>query len=196
MIFEWRTYRFAPGRATAYLAAFQSEGLPLVTRHLPLLGYWLTESGRLNVLHHLWVYTDLDDRTACRTKLAADADWTGGFGPRAFPIIEQQETLLLTLRTASPRLSQAISTAREVRPAATSDAPVLGKSWATLEITENATLAPAVGELVGAWQVVSGERPGSHFRLARNNTAPVIGSTPLGALRHELMRPTAFSPLL
>ena len=26
MIFEWRTYRFAPGRATAYLAAFQSEG--------------------------------------------------------------------------------------------------------------------------------------------------------------------------
>ena len=37
MILEWRTYRFAPGRATAYLSAFQSERLPLVTRHLPLL---------------------------------------------------------------------------------------------------------------------------------------------------------------
>ena len=76
MIFEWRTYRFAPGRAAAYLAAFQSEGLPLVTRHLPLLGYWMTESGRLNVLHHLWVYADLDDRAACRASLSADADWT------------------------------------------------------------------------------------------------------------------------
>ena len=35
MIYEWRSYRFAPGQATAYLAAFQAEGLPLVARHMP-----------------------------------------------------------------------------------------------------------------------------------------------------------------
>ena len=61
-----------------------------MTRHLPLLGYWLTESGRLNVLHHLGAYTDLDDRAARRAGLAADTEWSSGFGPRAFPLIENQ----------------------------------------------------------------------------------------------------------
>ena len=112
MIFEWRTYRFAPGAAAAYLATFQAEGLPLVTRHLPLLGYWLTECGRLNVLHHFWVYADLDDRAARRAALAADADWSAGFGPRAFPMIERQEA-----RSASPRRSRRPATRAQRSPA-------------------------------------------------------------------------------
>ena len=192
MIFEWRTYRFAPGRATAYLAAFQSEGLPLVTRHLPLLGYWLTESGRLNVLHHLWVYTDLDDRTACRTPLAADTDWTAGFGPRAFPMIEQQETLLLTSRTASPRLSQAISTAREP-PAAVLRRPaprdVLGDAR-----DRTTRRRPRRRRTTGLWQVIAGRRPEA---ISRCPTPPGRRVTPPGrpALRRELLRPTTFSPL-
>ena len=194
MIFEWRTYRFAPGRATEYLAAFQCEGLPLVTRHLPMLGYWLTDSGRLNVLHHLWAYADLDDRASCRTALAADTEWTAGFGHRAFPMIEAQETLLLIPLATSPRLTQAIAAAREPRPAAAADAPLLASSWACLEIGEAA--APAgPAEPVGAWQVISGERPASHVWLSRSDDATGITPAPLAALRRELMRPAAFSPL-
>jgi hypothetical protein len=66
-----------------------------------MLGHRQTESGRLSVLNHLWVHADLDDRFACRAALAADADWTQGFGPRALPMIERQENVL-TLREGSP----------------------------------------------------------------------------------------------
>jgi hypothetical protein len=193
MIFEWRTYHFPPARATAYLAAFKSEGLPLVTRHLPLLGYWLTESGRLNVLHHLWVYADLDDRASCRAALAADAEWTSGFGPRAFPMIERQETLLLALVEGSTRLSDAVAAARGPHPALAASAPLLGPGWAVLELTE--AIAPGTAETIARWQVASGERPGSHVRLSRSDDAAGIAPTVEPALRRELMRPAAFSPL-
>jgi len=157
MLFEWRTYRFAPGRATAYLELFRREGLPLVTRHLPLLGYWQTESGRLNVLHHLWVYRDLDDRTACRALLAGDAEWTAGFGPRAFPMIEQQETLMLAAQASSAALEASVGQAREPVPAADGGA-VLSDGWATFEQAE----APAAFVSPGptaVWRVLSARDP-------------------------------------
>ena len=194
MLYEWRSYRFAPGRAVAYLRDFQSAGLPLVTRHLPLVGYWLTEAGRLNVLHHLWVYADLDDRAACRARLAADADWTEGFGPRAFPMIERQETLLLAALDEAPRLVAAVAAARTARPALAEDAPLLGPGWAVLETADAPGEPPEGAEPVGLWRVAWGERPGTCLRLSRADEAQGIAVQGT-ARRRELMRPTAFSPL-
>lgn len=195
MIYEWRSYRFAPGRAAAYLAAFQAEGLPLVTRHLPMLGYWLTECGRLNTLHHLWVYRDLEDRAARRLRLAADADWTGGFGPRAFPMIEAQESLFLTLEAGSPRLEAAEASAGAPLPAPPADAPALAPSWLVLEMSED-PLPPAAGiEAVALWRVAAGARPGRHLRLLRSETAGGVPLAPGPAVLRELMRPAGFSPL-
>lgn len=193
MIFEWRTYRFAPGRAAAYLEVFQREGLPVVTRHLPLLGYWLTECGRLNVLHHLWAYADLDDRAARRVRLAADADWTGGFGPRAFPMIEAQETMLLRLGRGSEELSGAVAAAQAPRPAATG--PVLAESWALLEVAGAPLEAPREAATTGLWEVVAGDRPGSHLGLYRSAGAGLLlaGGRPVRV--RELLRPAGFSPL-
>ena len=191
MIFEWRTYRFAPGAAAAYLATFQAEGLPLVTRHLPLLGYWLTECGRLNVLHHLWAYADLDDRAARRAALAADADWSAGFGPRAFPMIERQESLLLVLRNGSLCLSEAIATSRDPRAAVPGDAPPLSPSWAMIELSDDAPTTQGAAETTGLWQVVAGQRPASHLALFHGGEAGDV--TPSD--RPALLRPAAFSPL-
>lgn len=195
MLFEWRTYGFAPGRATAYLEAFHHEGLPLVTRHLPMLGYWLTECGRLNVLHHLWVYSDLDDRSACRARLAADAEWTEGFGPRAFPMIERQESLFLALVEGSPRLSDAVAAARTPHAAVAPDAPTLGPGWAMLELTGPDGGVPFAGESVADWQVVAGEEAGSRLRLYRGGRPDAIVPDGRPARRRELLRPTGFSPL-
>lgn len=205
MIYEWRSYRFAPGKAAAYLAAFQAEGLPLVTRHLPMLGYWLTECGRLNVLHHLWAYRDLEDRTARRLRLAADADWTGGFGPRAFPMIEEQESLFLTPVSGSPRLAAAEAAAGAPLASPPGDAPLLAASWLVLEIAE-AAFAPAGEEgadeggaegieTVAVWRVAAGARPGGHLRLRRSETAGGVPLAPRPAVLRELMRPAGFSPL-
>lgn len=191
MLYEWRTYRFGSGKATAYLEAFRDEGLALVTRHLPLLGYWLTESGRLNVLHHLWVYTDLADRAACRQSLSQDTDWTAGFGPRAFPMIDGQESAFLALATSSPLLDAALATARAVRHP--SPGPIHAPSWAMLEIAD---VADTPGTPLARWRVVAGERPGTTFALSQWAAAPepsVLTGDPL--LRRELLRPCSFSPL-
>lgn len=195
MIYEWRTYRFAPGRAVAYLDAFRAEGLPLVTRHLPMLGYWLTECGRLNVLHHLWVYADLDDRAARRVGLAGDADWTGGFGPRAFPMIEAQESLLLAPVETSPRLDAATAAAGASLPSPRGDAPLLGPSWLALEIAEAAFAPAEPAETVAVWRVVAGERPGRLLRLSRSDAAAGLAPGPEPVVLRELMRPAGFSPL-
>ncbi len=187
MLFEWRSYRFAPGKAVAYLEAFRAEGLPLVTRHLPMLGYWLTEVGRLNMLHHLWVYEDLEDRATCRARLAGDADWTGGFGPRAFPMIEEQETFLLATRIASPVLHSAVAGARAAIPAPEPGAPLLAPDFQCFELSE----APRTGaDVIASWEVIAGERPGAFVTLA-TGARPTSGP----ALRREPMRPCSFSPL-
>lgn len=190
MLYEWRTYSFAPGAALAYLAAFRDEGLPLVTRHLPLLGYWLTECGRLNVLHHLWVYADFADRAAARAALAADADWTAGFGPRAFPMIAAQQTLLLAPAATSPAFETAVAAARSVRHAP--PGPLLASTWALFETGRD----PRSGaSLVAAWRVLAGERPGSAVSLLHSDGPPdaLLAGGP--AERRELMRPCSFSPL-
>jgi hypothetical protein len=193
MIFEWRTYRFATGAAAAYLSVFQREGLPFVTRHLPLLGYWLTEAGQLNVLHHLWVYADLDDRAASPTALAADTEWSGG--PRAFPMIEGQDTLLLVLRRGSRTLSEAVATARGPREAVADGTPLLATSWAILEIPEEEPVGPPAAEATGLWQVVAGRGPANYVGLFRSENAAEIGLGTRPALLCELIRPTVFSPL-
>lgn len=186
MLYEWRTYRFAPGQALGYLEAFRAEGLGLVTRHLPMLGYWLTEVGRLNHLHHLWVYRDLADRTACRAALAADAEWTGGFGPRAFPMIEGQETYFLDRVTGSPELDAAVAGARAVREAPPGD--LLAPAWAMVEF------GAAAGGGIATWRVLAGDGAGGRVGLARWPGMPA--ALPDGeAARRELMRPCSFSPL-
>ena len=55
MLFELRTYDLKPGKAPAYLEFFRTFGVRLVTRHLPMGGYWMVESGRLNRIEHLWI---------------------------------------------------------------------------------------------------------------------------------------------
>lgn len=196
MIFEWRSYRFAPGRAMEYLATFEREGLSLVTRHLPMLGYWLTECGELNTLHHLWVYEDLADRAARRVRLAADSEWTGGFGPRAFPMIEHQRGLLLASLARSPGLEAAIATAGAgpMTPARGGDL-ILG-SWLMLEVARSEPAAVPGTESVGSWRVLVGDHPGDHLRLSRFGTeADFGGAADAPPSRRELLRPARFSPV-
>lgn len=198
MIFEWRIYRFAPGRATEYLASFEREGLSLVTRHLPMLGYWLTECGELNTLHHLWVYRDLADRAARRVRLAADDEWTRGFGPRAFPMIEHQRSRLLEVVAGSPRLDAATAAATEAAsppPPASAGNLVLG-TWSALETGRREFDAAAPGmETVAIWRVLAGEGPGDHMRLTRAETAEEFPLAGRSGHACDLMRPARFSPL-
>ncbi|MGR4070436.1 NIPSNAP family protein [Halomonas sp. LR3S48] len=76
MFVDLRTYTMVPGRLNAYLELYEREGLPIQQRHLGnLLGYFVTETGELNQVVHLWGYESAADRDARRTAMEKDPDW-------------------------------------------------------------------------------------------------------------------------
>ena len=184
MILEWRTYDFAPGDAQHYLALFQSEGLPLITVHLPLLGYWTTEIGPLNRLHHAWAYRDVDDRTARRARFLSDPDWTQGFLPRGISLIRSQASRLVAVETTSSAFDAAADAADRHHDAHP-DTATSGEGWRSLW-TGIDVVPPA--DALFAGRVIAGAPPGS--RLALSATPDPTAGAP-----QEILRPTPWSPL-
>ena len=99
-----RTYTIVPGRVAAYLALYESEGLPIQKRHLGNpIGYFTTEIGELNQVVHLWGYESMADREKKRAGMEADPAWTayrkksseGGF-------LQHQEDKILKSTAFSP----------------------------------------------------------------------------------------------
>lgn len=187
MIHELRSYRLKPGAAPAYLSRLARDGLPHVTRHLPLLGYWMTETGRLNTIHHLWAYADWAERVAARAALAEEPAWVKGFVPSAFELVEEQENLFLTLTRSSPAYDAALAARRTERPA--QEGPLFAPEVAALSVSANGLLNPLVAE----WVVASGDAPFRTLSLHPRAAAPDLAVP--GTLRHEILRPLAFSPL-
>ncbi|WP_157017235.1 NIPSNAP family protein [Mesorhizobium xinjiangense] len=187
MIHEWRTYRLKPGAANAYLTLLADEGLPLVTRYLPLMGYWLAETGMLNAIHHLWAYADWAEREKARTALAREEGWTAGFIPKAFPMVEAQENRFLQIRRSSPAYDAALAQRREVRPARLAGSQLLAGACAVL--LTGTTHEAAVAE----WLPLSGSDDRTVTLLGRDENP--VPSSPLAAESHVILRPLAFSPL-
>ena len=191
MLHELRIYDLRPGAVPAYADLFRFRGLPHVTRHLPLVGYWATDSGALNRLYHLWVYADLAERDACRAGLAADADWMQGFVPEGFPLISQQQNLILQLLDGSPALDRAVAARRLAHPAASPAAPPFAPGRMAL-VDSPATAAEATR--IALWRVISGAGPGRHLALHAHGEGDPFVTAP-GAARHEVLRAFSFSPL-
>ncbi len=150
MIHEWRSYRLKPGAATDYLTLLATQGLPLVTRHLPLMGYWLAETGALNVIHHLWAYESWAEREAARAALAQEEGWVKGFVPRAFALVDTQENRLLRLDHASPEYTAALAARRRSHAARPPNAPLFAADCAGL----------LLGSPQGAGQAANGQTAG------------------------------------
>ncbi|TWG99509.1 NIPSNAP protein [Mesorhizobium sp. J18] len=192
LLFEFRSYDFAPGAAPRYLELFQTSGLEYVTRHLPLGGYWLTDTGALNTLHHIWIYRDFAHRAECRVGLAADKEWNQGFIPQGFPLILRQQSRFMRLEKGSETLSNVVRDVGRQYHSHAAGSPLFAGSWYGLLIGSE---AEGQGEHIGRWRVVSGEGPGTAISLARF-TNPAEVTFPKGpAARHEMLRPCSFSPL-
>jgi hypothetical protein len=102
MIYEMRTYRLKVGTMQKYLKQFEEKGLPIVGKYCTLVGYWTVESGLLNRVIHIWSFKDLEDRRRAREKWWQDKDWTEGYVPLAVPMVESQESIILTAANFSP----------------------------------------------------------------------------------------------
>lgn len=186
MIHEWRTYRLKPGAAGRYLTLFAERGLPLVTKHLPLMGYWLAETGPLNVIHHLWSYADWSERETRRAALVQEAEWIDGFIAPAFALVEEQHNQLLRLSATSSVFEAALAdrcTARSTTPGAA----LFAADCAAL------VTGASPGGSIATWQQLADSRPQPISLLPRM-------SDPLAAARdvhgdYTVLRPLAFSPL-
>lgn len=190
MLIELRSYDFAPGRATAYAELFRREGLPLITRHLPLVGYFMTEVGTLNRLHHLWAYESLTERAAKRARFMQDRDWTDGFLPRGLPLVARQESRLLSEVTGSTALAEAIAGAGRAIAAEPAEAPLLADGWFAFGMGD----LPPEAALIGRWRIVAGTGAGSTITLRRFDAAPALPSDD-GSNPFDLCRALSFSPL-
>ncbi|SPF80930.1 NIPSNAP family protein [Pseudoprimorskyibacter insulae] len=191
MLLELRTYDMKPGKAPAYLTQFRTQGVGLVTRHLPMLGYWLVDTGRLNRIEHLWAYASFEERDACRASLAQDAEWMEGFIPTAFEHVVAQSNRLMQIEKSSPALKDAIAQRKAHHANQAADSPMLAQSLHALEVGANPD--NGVG-LIGQFRVVSGDCPGQIISL-RSGAFADLCTAATGSLSQEILRPLSLSPL-
>ncbi|GGG34302.1 hypothetical protein GCM10010964_22790 [Caldovatus sediminis] len=104
MIVDHRTYDFHPGKANAWIEAYETLALPVQTRHLgQLLLFAVTECGPINQAVFMWAYEGLGDRDRRRAAMAADPGWaefvkaTAGIGA-----LKQQTNMILKPTAFSP----------------------------------------------------------------------------------------------
>jgi hypothetical protein len=191
MLFELRAYDLKPGTGPAYLDHFRKAGIQFVTRHLPLAGYWLTDSGALNRLYHLWVYDSLDERLACRAGLAGDSDWNAGFVPKGFPLIVAQQNRIMQLETGSTMLDGVVKSRKMTHPAHDDETPMFTSNYLSLTL---GTTQGHDAQMLGSWRVVSGADHDEVVTLFRHEKNDPM-ATATGSKRHELMRALTGSPL-
>ena len=102
MIYEMRTYELRVGTTAQYLRQFGEVGLPIVSRHCKLVGYWVIDSGRLNRVVHIWEFESFEDRRRARERWWQDPEWNQTYLPLALPLVQSQESMLMTAVPFSP----------------------------------------------------------------------------------------------
>ena len=104
MIYELRTYSFAPGKLPEYLKLAEEVGTKIRGSDYGVReGSWVAEVGMLNQMWHLWRYESLDERARLRTALGQNKAWRDEFVTRIRPLLTRQEIRLLEgVRPPSP----------------------------------------------------------------------------------------------
>lgn len=102
MIVDHRVYTLRPGAIKPFLELFEHDGLPLYLHYCgKLIGYYVSDSGTLNQVIHLWAYDSVEDRERRRSNLYQDERWTA-FLDAALPFMMSQESRLLKPTPFSP----------------------------------------------------------------------------------------------
>ena len=95
MYVEERMYRLKIGSVPEYFKNYEQLGMAVQLKHLPhLVGYYVTETGGLNTIVHLWAYDSLDQRDECRAAMQADPAWHA-YLAKARPLMEAQESRIM-----------------------------------------------------------------------------------------------------
>ena len=191
MFLELRTYNLRVGKAPVYLDFFRTFGVGLVTRHLPMMGYWLVESGRLNRIEHLWAYESFEERDACRASLVKDSAWMEEFVSKAFVDVVAQSNRFLAVKSCTADFQTALDNRKAPHPNQSKDSAMFTANLFGLAI--GGSVAPSDTE-IARLGVVSGDNLGQEIGLSRAPFQTLL-KTGNGAEIHEVLRPLSLSPL-
>lgn len=104
-LYEKRTYSFIVGRMPEALRLYTEQAWPVLeadgfSRHL--VGYFVSDTGPLHQLVHLWRFADDADRRAFWQRLFANERFMA-FAGQIRPLIQTQEVQLLRPAPWGPR---------------------------------------------------------------------------------------------
>lgn len=74
LFYELRIYSVIPEHLPELMDLWESRGRSLIAKHMRCCGVWLTESGELNQIYHIYKWSSLDDREAARKRFYEDLD--------------------------------------------------------------------------------------------------------------------------
>lgn len=97
MIYELRTYTVRQGTLPDVVKAASTVSRDIrKDDYGKLEGYWSSDIGPLNQVHHLWSYANLNERARLRAELAKNPRWTGEYLPLTRPHLIRQDIRLMT----------------------------------------------------------------------------------------------------
>jgi hypothetical protein len=96
--YELRTYTLHVGKMAEAVNLYQEIGFPALQKggqDKKLVGYFQSDTGRINQLLHLWKFDDDADRRAHWAAVFANKDFVEGFASKFRPLLMTQEVKLL-----------------------------------------------------------------------------------------------------
>jgi len=98
MLYEKRTYDITVGKMPEAIEYYNTLGWPALDaggHSANLIGYFISDTGSLHQLVHMWKFEDDADRRAFWKRLFADPDFVK-FAAAFRPLVKSQEVQLLT----------------------------------------------------------------------------------------------------
>lgn len=104
MIHELRTYDIKPEHLSAYLKLWVDVGMSIrgAGQCGQLVGFWVSDSGPLNQVVHIWAYESAAERSRLRAALMQEPRWAQDFLPKALPMIDRMHSTILQPTSFSP----------------------------------------------------------------------------------------------
>ncbi|MEI7530927.1 MAG: NIPSNAP family protein [Betaproteobacteria bacterium] len=102
MILEERTYTIVPGLVQEYLELYEKEAKPIHWKYLGTpVGWFVSETGVINQVVHLWRYESMAEREERRAALYSDPAWNA-YRSKAGARVQHQENRILRPVSFSP----------------------------------------------------------------------------------------------
>lgn len=102
MIYKLRIYTVKPDCLDELLHLWENEGKPIIDKYMDCIGIWVTESGTLNQVVHLYAWENYEHREQARMKFYAQPE-SKVYVAKVKKLYQSQESRIMKPASFSPR---------------------------------------------------------------------------------------------